>query len=217
MFTTTSDLTFTTYDQRAGFCPNLRPPSPLPPPTDNTEEPYCPFDPGQLAFPVYSQWNHPYQLTTLTTRVRVVDANNPPNELVCVDVPVTPVEPHGIGGGYGYAHVLFWTSVGLTIGYWILNGCARLAAASRRVGWGNRGGWHGIQWAGTVLTSAISGERLSTSPSLLRFGAYFCIQYQARLCLTPGLSHSLYPGHNIPHPVVCFVGYDCCPVANLYL
>ncbi|KDQ20518.1 hypothetical protein BOTBODRAFT_310057 [Botryobasidium botryosum FD-172 SS1] len=173
LFTTTSDLTFTTYEQPDPFCPSLRPPSPLPAPFSTPGEtgPYCPFPPGQLAFSVNSPWKHPYQLTTLTTRVRIVDPSSPPNELACIDVPVTPVKPHnsGAGGGYGYANVLFWVSVGLTIGYWILNGSARLAAAWHRVEWANRGGWHGIQWAGTILTSAISGERLATSPALLRF------------------------------------------------
>lgn len=101
-----------------------------------------------------------------------MDASSPPFELVCIDVQATPVDASGKGGYYGEAKVIFWVSVGLAAAYWWLIGAARIAAAWDRGGAGRRPGWMLFKWAGTVFSSAISGERLVSTPALLRFGMF---------------------------------------------
>lgn len=130
----------------------------------------CTIPPGPIAFSASTPYRHDFRLTTIATRIRAVDASSPPVELACIDVAATPVSPHGKGGYYGKAQVIFWMSVALTIAYWLVIGAARIGAAWDRGGSGRREGWMRIKWAGTVLSSAISGERLSASPALLRFG-----------------------------------------------
>ncbi|QRW01906.1 membrane protein [Ceratobasidium sp. AG-Ba] len=137
---TTSIATFTVFTNRTFFCLNAVPPAPTPPqPYTDTS---CVIPAGELAFA---------------------------KELACIDVGVTPIEDTGVGGSFDVAGVLFWTSVGLAIGYWVVVGAARIAAAWRRGSWDSNQRWVYIRWAGTVLASAISGERLAASPALLRF------------------------------------------------
>ncbi len=132
----------------------------------------CTIPAGPVAFSASTPFRHDFHYTTISTRLRAVDALSPPNELACVDIDITPVLAKGKGGYYGKAGVIFWASVGLAMGYWIVIGVGRIAAAWNRGGSGRREGWLRIKWAGTVLSSAISGERLSASPALLRFGEF---------------------------------------------
>ncbi|QRV72864.1 membrane protein [Ceratobasidium sp. AG-Ba] len=164
---TTSIATFTVFTNRTFFCLNAVPPAPTPPqPYTDTS---CVIPAGELAFGIATPIKHPYQLVTLNTRVQILDTSNPAKELACIDVGVTPIEDTGVGGSFDVAGVLFWTSVGLAIGYWVVVGAARIAAAWRRGSWDSNQRWVYIRWAGTVLASAISGERLAASPALLRF------------------------------------------------
>jgi hypothetical protein len=172
-FVTTSVLTYTTAENATAFCSTLRPPSPLPalPSQDAT---YCPIPPGDLAFSVTTPYKHHYQLTTVTTRIHVVDSSTPSRDLLCIDASVTPVSPNSSGPTYGIAQILFWASVMLCACYWAVLGSSRIAAAwSRGKGRTAPRGFARLQWFGTVLASAISGEHLSSSPALLRFGASF--------------------------------------------
>ncbi|KZT60160.1 hypothetical protein CALCODRAFT_492730 [Calocera cornea HHB12733] len=180
MFTNASSLTFDVYDSASYFCLNLRPASPLPyqlPPSVNetnwlaNNATYCPLSPGPLAFSASIPLNKSYEFSTIITQIRVVDTSDPAYELACIDVATSPLPDHdGAKNRFGVLVVIFWVSVGLTIGYWAVNGLARISAAWRRGG-GRRGGigWSDIRWAGTVLASAISGERFAASPALLRF------------------------------------------------
>jgi hypothetical protein len=114
----------------------------------------------------------------------------------------------GSGTGFGYGLTLFWVSVGLTIGYWIIAALARLSAA-----W-NRGRGVGLRWAGTVLASAVSGERLAASPALLRFGESFWLN-SAGLALNFRRSHTFVQGYYISYTVVCLFSYDRCGMAEI--
>ncbi|KAG9104714.1 hypothetical protein FRC06_011608 [Ceratobasidium sp. 370] len=164
---TTSIATFNVFTNRTFFCLNTIPPAPIPPqPYTDTN---CVVPAGSLAFGLATPIKHPYQLVTINTRVQVLDTSNPAKELACVDVGVTPVQDSGVGGSFDFAGVLFWVSVGLAMGYWVVVGAARIAAAWRRGSWDSNQRWVYIRWAGTVLASAISGERLAASPALLRF------------------------------------------------
>lgn len=148
------------------------PPAPTPPqPYTSTN---CTIAAGELAFGIQSPLPHDYQLVTLNTRVQILDTSNPAMELACVDIGVTPIKDTGVGGSFDYGGTVFWVSVGLAIAYWVVVGLARIAAAWRRGSWDSNQRWVYIRWAGTVLASAISGERLAASPALLRYGGSPC-------------------------------------------
>ncbi|KAJ8516461.1 hypothetical protein ONZ45_g6246 [Pleurotus djamor] len=167
LFTTTSVLTLGAFSNTTWFCTPLRPPDadaqPLPP----EDSSYCPLAAGPFGFSSSIVWGEDRELTTLTTRLRAVDENG--NELVCLDVPTTPLRPEE-SSVYGQAVAIFWMTVGLAIAYWLLVGIARIISAwNRGVKRPERGLWSRAQSAGFILASAISGERLATSPALLRF------------------------------------------------
>ncbi|CAE6481090.1 unnamed protein product [Rhizoctonia solani] len=164
---TTSVATMDVFSNRTYFCLHVVPPAPNSPQSYTSTE--CRVPAGQLAFGIQSPLPHDYQLVTLNTRIQVLDTSNPAKELACVDVGVTPITDTGIGSSFHFAGVLFWLSVGLAIAYWLVVGLARIAAAWRRGSWDSNQRWVHIRWAGTVLASAISGERLAASPALLRF------------------------------------------------
>lgn len=92
------------------------------------------------------------------------------NELLCLDVATTPLDPSSSHNPYGRARIIFWATVALAIAYWIVVGIARIVSAWNR---GNtrpgRGLWGRAQSAGFILASAVSGERLASSPALMRF------------------------------------------------
>lgn len=168
MFTTASVLTFTIFSTASAFCDSLRPPSPLPSLGNATN--YCPLPAGQLAFSTSSPLAHHYELLSLNTRVRVVDTSLPPLELACVDISSAPLRPGILHSVYGHAAIVFWVSVAIAIGYWVVIGSARVAAAWKRgAGVTPERFWSRIQRAGFVLVSAISGEKLANTPALLRF------------------------------------------------
>ncbi|GLB34183.1 putative transient receptor potential (TRP) ion channel [Lyophyllum shimeji] len=166
LFTTTSVLTLNAWTNSSYLCSTLRPPSPLPP-VDNTTGNYCPIPAGDFAFSSSIPWGRHRALTTLTTRLRAVDPAI--NELLCIDVTTTPLHPRQ-DSPYGNAKIILWSTVALAIAYWIVVGLARIVSA-----WGRgttrheHGLWSRAQSAGFILASAISGERLATSPALMRF------------------------------------------------
>ncbi|CAE6433123.1 unnamed protein product [Rhizoctonia solani] len=163
----TSIATSDVFWNKTFFCYHIVPPVPYAPRSYNDTD--CIVPAGPLAFGIQSPLPHDYQLVTLNTRVQVLDTSNPAKELACIDVAVTPIVDIGVGGSFDYAGILFWVSVGLAIAYWLIVGLARIAAAWRRGSWDSNQRWVYIRWAGTVLASAISGERLAASPALLRF------------------------------------------------
>ncbi|KAM6496152.1 Transient receptor potential (TRP) ion channel domain containing protein [Amanita muscaria] len=163
LFTTTSVLTLTAFSNTSALCSTIRPPSPLPSPSNATN--YCPLSPGPFAFSVTIPLGERRELTTLSTRLRAVDPFT--NELFCVDIPTTPLEP-ALGSPYGEAKSIFWVTVALTLGYWAVVGVARIVSAWGR-GIADKGLWARARSGGFILASAISGERLAGSPALMRF------------------------------------------------
>lgn len=168
LFSTTEVLTFNIRNNNSFFCATLRPPSPLPAP-DNTTGLYCPIPAGPFAFSSYAPLTTNHELATLQTRLRAVDPFS--NELLCIDIATTPLDPGAVGSVYGRAKIIFWTSIALSAVYWFLVATARLSSAwSRRSGWSGRGFWSRVENFGFVVASAVSGEGLSKSPALIRFG-----------------------------------------------
>ncbi|KAH9173446.1 hypothetical protein EDB89DRAFT_2113969 [Lactarius sanguifluus] len=160
-------LTFDIRDNNSFFCATLRPPSPLPAP-DNTSGLYCPIPAGPFAFASYAPLGSGRELTTLQTRLRAVDPFS--NELLCIDIATTPLDPGALDSVYGHAKIIFWVSIALSAAYWFLVAAARLSSAwSRRSGWSGRGFWSRVENIGFVVASAVSGEGLSKSPALIRF------------------------------------------------
>lgn len=124
--------------------------------------------PGQFALSTSIDVGNNRALTTLNTRVRAVDPLS--NEILCVDVATTPLNPGRYGSIYGEATYIFWGTVGLAIAYWVVVGLARISSAWGRGLVRQRGGvWEKIESAGLILASAVSGERFAHAPSLVRF------------------------------------------------
>lgn len=186
VFAPTSVLTFTLNPASQPFCRDLRPPSPLPAVANLSDSAFCPVPAGPIAFAVATPLDRAYELVTLTTQIRVLDTSVPAQVLACLSVSATPLRPGAVGSVYGHAAVVFWSSVAIAVAYWLLVGAGRLAAA-----W-NRGRqrvhnnlWSHVQGIGFVLASAVSGEHLSSSPALLRFG-----QSHAYMSICVTLTHS---------------------------
>ena len=183
LFSTTEILTFDIRDNNSFFCETLRPPSPLPPKDDDTGL-YCPIPAGPFAFSTYAPLTSSRELSTLQTRVRAVDPFS--NELLCIDVATTPLQPGTLGSVYGHARIIFYATVVLSAAYWFLVAIARLSSAwARRSGWSGRGFWSRVENASVVVASAISGEGLAKSPALIRFGASLSLGSFERVLIWP--------------------------------
>ena len=171
LFLNTEILTFNVRDNNSFFCQTLRPPSPLPSP-DNSSGLYCPIPAGPVAFSAYAPLKSKHELATLQTTLRAVDPFS--NELLCVNIATTPLHPGALGSVYGHAKLIFYGTVSLCVAYWLLVAIARLSAAwARRSGWSRSGFKDRVDNVGFVAASAISGEGLSKSPALMRFGTFF--------------------------------------------
>jgi len=155
-----------TFSNNSALCDSLLPPSPLPPLGGNTT--YCPIPAGQFALSTSIPFNTKNSLTTMDTELRAVDPSG--NEILCLSVTTTPLHPGPLGSPYGNAHIIFWATIGLAATYWLIIGFARIISAWNR-GFSRPGPgiWHRLESTGFILASAISGERLSTSPALMRF------------------------------------------------
>ena len=169
LFTSTTFLNFNIHETSTSLCDAIRPPSPLSTLKENVTT-YCPLPAGRFAIGVSIPLNAQYVLDTIVTRIRIVDSSSPAHELACLDAYTTRLQPTDTGGLYGDWTMLFWATIGLTAGYWVVTGIARISAAWNR-GLGRSGNaiWVSIERLGFVLTSAISGENFASSPALLRF------------------------------------------------
>ncbi|KAG6331376.1 hypothetical protein ID866_7714 [Astraeus odoratus] len=164
LFTQTTTLTFNTFSNNSFLCDSLRPSSSL----ASSNSTYCPLAPGPYGLAVSIPFNPKNYFTTLNTELRALDPYG--NEILCLTVATTPLQPGPLESPYGKARSIFWATIGLAAAYWIIVGVARVVSAwdrghSRPVS----GMWARVENAGLILVSAISGERLATSPSLLRF------------------------------------------------
>ena len=165
LFTSTDQLTFNVWNNGSYFCTRLRPPSPLPTLEADDDNGYCPLAPGPFAFSTVSRFPEAYELATFNTRLRVLDPYK--IEMLCIDIPVTPLKPTK-GSVFGTARVILYGSTVLAAAYWLLVGVARVVSAWDR-GLASPGIWRRVESAGFIFASALSGDRLATSPALLRF------------------------------------------------
>ena len=151
------------------FCESLRPVNHSA--TPDAQNGYCPISPGPVAFSSLVPISPGSELLTFDTRLRALDPFQ--HELLCLDVNTTVLAPGPVGSVYGHAHVIFWCTVGLAIAYWVVVGVARVVAAWGRGSSMAAGGVLAkIESVGFVLASALSGEKLATSPALMRFCTY---------------------------------------------
>ncbi|THH30329.1 hypothetical protein EUX98_g3861 [Antrodiella citrinella] len=164
LFTTTEMLTFAVWDFSSFFCATVRPPSPLP--ALNEQGNYCPLPAGPFALSTSISPGDAFELATFYTRLRALDPFQ--NELFCLDLNTTPLVP-SLDSPYGRARIILWSSAALAIGYWLVVGLARLVSAWGRGTSGGAGIWAKVERVGFVVASALSGEKLATSPSLMRF------------------------------------------------
>ncbi|TDL29388.1 hypothetical protein BD410DRAFT_710678 [Rickenella mellea] len=196
LFTTSSVLSFSVWDNSSFFCSTLRPPSPLTPLEANSTNFYCPLSPGPLAFSAYVPFNnHTFELYTISTRLRVVDTSAPAVEIACIDIEATPLVSGAVHSIYGHAAIIFWVTVSLAIAYWVVVGLGRVVAA-----WGRGGAighrlWSRLENAGFILASAISGERLAVTPALMRFGTPSMrdIVFHTQWCTAVGMMALQWP------------------------
>lgn len=161
-------MTYSVFDNTSALCDSLRPESPLPTLGSN-ETNYCPLAAGSLAFGVSIPLDGTYPLKTLVTQIRIVDSSSPAHELTCLEIAATPA----FRGGslYGAWSGIFWATIGLTVAYWAITGLGRISAAwDRGLGRSPNKQWMRIQRTGFVIASALSGEKFSVSPALLRYG-----------------------------------------------
>ncbi|KAK0207003.1 hypothetical protein DFS33DRAFT_1273351 [Desarmillaria ectypa] len=168
LFTSTSILTLSAWSSSSYLCTNIHSPySELSASNDTNDDYYCPIPAGPFALSAQIPWGSNRALTTLTTRLRAVDTFS--NEMLCIEVETTPLEPTD-NEPYGAAVTIFWGTVALAIAYWIVVGIARIVTAwNRGISRPGKGLWERVQSAGFILASAMSGERFATSPALLRF------------------------------------------------
>jgi hypothetical protein len=110
-------------------------------------------------------------METLITQIRIVDSSSPAHELTCLEVAATPAF-HG-KSIYGPWSGIVWATIALTMAYWAITGLGHISAAWDR-GLGRSGNklWMKIQRMGFVIASALSGEKFSVSPALLRYGKF---------------------------------------------
>lgn len=191
LFSNTEILTFNVRNNNSYFCQTLRPPSPLPSP-DNITGLYCPIPAGPFAFSAYAPLSSSHELATLQTSLRAVDPFS--NELLCINIATTLLHPGALGSVYGHARYLFYGTVILCVVYWLLVAVARFSSAwARRSGWSRSGFWPRVENVGFVAASAISGEGLSKSPALIRFGTSFIVWCSVMVRARPDLTtpHSL--------------------------
>ncbi|KAI5123407.1 hypothetical protein M0805_006113 [Coniferiporia weirii] len=201
LFVTSSILSFSIWENSTFFCSSLRPPSPLP--AENSSYYYCPVSTGPVAFSAaIPLGDHQYELMTINTRLRIVDTSSPAIELGCVDVSATPLDGRRVAGSiYGDAGIIFWVSVATAMAYWVVIGLARVVAAWGRGGTGSsRGVWPHLEGAGYILASAISGERFSTTPALLRFSTPSMrdIIFHTQFCAILGMVAVQWPVFSYP-------------------
>lgn len=208
----TTTLTINTYNNGFFLCDVIRPPSPLPTlPTANAT--YCPIQVGPYAFGVTMPFNSKNLFTTMNTQLRALDTNE--QEILCLTVATTPLRPGPLSSPYGSAHIIFWATVALAIAYFLIVGIARITAAwGRGLSRPGPGIWHRVQSAGFILASAISGERLATSPALIRF----CMS------LVPIVVHTLilarFPfitRYHDAYAMVCRAGHGRRSMATIHL
>lgn len=201
LFTSTTVLTLGVFTNSSYLCQTMRSPA-------GSE---CPIAPGEFSFSSHIPWGYSRSLTTLNTRLRAVDPFS--QELLCLEVSTTPLDPDD-----NTRRTILFSTVALTLAYLVLVSMARIASAWNR---GNmRPGiaiWHRAQSAGYILASAISGERFSSSPALVRFctPSFRDLVFHAQWCTILAMiavqwPHFVYP--ILTQTAWATLSYSMCPI-----
>lgn len=90
-------LTFPVYSNESALCSSIRTPSATTGTTTNgtatVTDSGCPYGPGEIALGYDVPLGSSYPLTTITTRLLVLDPSVPPLHLACYDIDFTPYYP----------------------------------------------------------------------------------------------------------------------------
>lgn len=169
LFTVTTEAGVKQYTTSSWLCNSIFP-AQLPSPYFPGNTTYCPMPAGHFGLNVSVPMYNIHALTTSHTQVRAVDASEPPQFIMCLDILVTPYKKNS------WPYQLFlWFPAAIAIAYWITTWAARFAAGwvvgVDRSSMGRREVTL-LKW-GTMLISGLSGERLGVSTALLRFGECF--------------------------------------------
>ena len=90
--------------------------------------------------------------------------------MLCLDLSVSPLDAGADNSVYGNAVIAFWVTVSITIAFWIVVGLGRIASAwNRGQSADHQKFWSHFRRVGFVVASAISGEKFTAEPALLRF------------------------------------------------
>ncbi|KIR33629.1 membrane protein [Cryptococcus deuterogattii MMRL2647] len=180
LFTDTHAATARVYSSTTWLCNSLFP-SILPEPYHPYNTTYCPLPAGDFAINISIPLYRSYALTTLHTRVRIVDTTVEAASLACLNIHVSPYKDSG-----WYYHLFRYWLVALVAGFWLVSWGARFVtgwivgsgvaeygqkelAGVRLMGGGSNNREATMRKWGTMIISGLSGERLSVSGGLLRF------------------------------------------------
>lgn len=203
LFTDTRTASLNVFSSTTWLCNSLFP-AQLPEPYSPYNVTYCPLPAGPFAINISIPLYKSYALTTLRTQIRIVDTAETANTLSCVDIQFTPYDHKG-----WYYRLFLWVLVAIAIGFWVVSWGARFAA-----GWVVGSGVaqyeqkdsmgvrvEGVKkearmrkW-GTMIISSLSGERLTVSGGLLRFGESMpivIIRVSRSYSVTPGVTEILH-------------------------
>jgi hypothetical protein len=167
-------LTFPVFSNFTYVCDRLFPTSPdaTNPGVANT----CQYGPGTVAFAVDVPIDATYEGTTVWTQIQLIDPSSPPLTLACIEVPLTPYR-----ADRWWWHLLFWLPIALFIAYFALVAAASviLAITMRARAFRSRAREGSAPTLITdkispAIVSALSGQGVSLSPSLLRFATPGC-------------------------------------------
>lgn len=201
LFIDTKTASFNVYQSTSWVCNSLFP-AELPGPYYPHNTTYCPVPAGPVGLNISIPLYRSYALTTLRTQVRIVDTSETANTLSCIDIQLTPYDSDG-----WYYGMFLWLPVALAIGFFVTTWGARFAAGwvvgsgvaeyeqkETALGRGAKLGYAQKEarmrkW-GTMIISGLSGERLSVSGGLLRFGQSFHYS-KTTFCSGPRSSVSL--------------------------
>ncbi|WVQ77186.1 hypothetical protein IAR50_006869 [Cryptococcus sp. DSM 104548] len=198
LFSDTHAASFSVYSSTSWLCNSIFPAN-LPTPYYPYNTTYCPLAAGDFAVNVSIPLYRSYALTTLRTRIRIVDTSSSAANLACIDIHVSPYKKTG-----WYYEFFLYLPVAVLLGFWLVSWGARFAtgwivgsgvaeygqkesAGARLVAGGSSRREATMRKWGTMVISGLSGERLSVSGGLLRFvtpgvrDILFQIQYAAML------------------------------------
>ena len=110
----TAVLSFDAFGNSSALCPAIR----------NPAGAACPYGPGSFALGITVPLTHSYPLTTIRTRLRILDTSQPSQQLACYDIQSTPFYP----SHWSYL-VFLWVSAGVAILYALTTWVGRIWGA----------------------------------------------------------------------------------------